>query len=83
MKTFAAEITLSDENYAAMKARASGMSDEAMVNSIVTGWCEPYAAADQQAALEELVPLGAKYLAAPDSVKLEVDAKLAPYEPAA
>lgn len=80
MKTFDAKIELSDANYNAMMARASGQSDVQMVNSIVTGWCEPYAAADAQAALAKLVPLGEKYLAAPESVKLEVDVMLQPFQ---
>lgn len=33
--------------------------------------------------LTKLAPLSARYLAAPDSVKLEVDAALAPYDSAA
>ena len=80
MKTFAVEISISEGNYAAMKARASGMSDAEMINSIVTGWCEPYAAEDRQGRLQELIPLGARYLAAPPEVKQAVDAQLAPYE---
>lgn len=82
MKTFDAKISLSGENYAAMQARASGQSDSAMVTSIVVEWCAPYAAQDRQAELEKLAPLSARYLAAPDSVKLEVDAALAPYDSA-
>lgn len=80
MKTFTSTIQLPDDYYASMMARASGQTDAEMANSIVNGWCEPYAAADQQAALQKLVPLGIQYEAAPDDVKKEVDALLAPYQ---
>lgn len=80
MKTFEAKIELSDADYAAMMARASGQSDVQMVNSIVTGWCAPYAAQDYQAQLEKLAPLGEKYLSAPANVQAEVDKILDPFQ---
>ena len=80
MKTFTAQIELSDADYAAMMKRASGATDAQMANSIVNGWCGPYAEADRQEALRQLIPLGIQYDAAPVHIKEQVDALIAPYQ---
>lgn len=70
MKTFTADISISDEHYEAMSSRSSGMSDSDMVQSIVTEWCTPYAAADAEAKLQtmaeddELMRIGLKAMEA-------------------